>query len=118
MRADREVTELLSGSDRHIQSLVGNLRDLVLEAAPEAQETVKTGWRTITYESDGIVCYITPLRKHVDLGFYEGVRLSDPERILEGHGEKLRHIKIWETRDIRAQEFKDLVRQAFDKHGM
>lgn len=116
MSAEKEITELLSGSTPEVQSLVGTLRKIVAEAAPTATETVKEGWRTITYEDEGIVCYIAPLRRHVDLGFYNGVRLKDPEKLLEGHGKKLRHIKIWKENDIREKDFQNLVREAFAVH--
>ncbi len=116
MSAENEITELLSGSTPQVRSLVGTLRTLVTEAAPTATETVKQGWRTITYEGQGIVCYIAPLRKHVDLGFYDGVQLKDPERLLEGHGKKLRHVKIWEEKDIRREDFQNLVKEAFALH--
>jgi len=116
MRANEDVTELLSGTDRHVRSLVGALRQIVLEAAPDAEETVHDGWKSITYEDNGIVCYITPLTKHVDIGFSEGYKLHDPERILEGHGQKLRLLKVWETRDIRPDDLKQIVREAFDVH--
>ncbi|MFQ5512652.1 MAG: DUF1801 domain-containing protein [Candidatus Krumholzibacteriia bacterium] len=114
MSAEKEITELLSGSTPEVRSLVGTLRKIVAEAVPAATETVKRGWRTITYEDEGIVCYIAPLRKHVDLGFYEGVRLRDPEKLLEGRGKKLRHIKIWKENDIRKREFEELVKEAFE----
>ena len=116
MSAEKEITELLSGSTPEVRSLVGTLRTLVSEAAPTATETVKQGWRTITYEGKGIVCYIAPLLKHVDLGFYNGVQLEDPERLLKGHGKKLRHVKIWEEKDIRRADFQNLVKEAFALH--
>ena len=116
MGAEKEITELLSGSTPEVCTLVGTLREIVSQAAPTARETVKHGWRTITYEDEGIVCYIAPLLKHVDLGFYNGVRLSDPEKLLKGHGKKLRHVKIWEGTDIRREEFRKLVKEAFALH--
>jgi hypothetical protein len=116
MGAEKEITELLSGSTPEVRALVGTLRKIVSEAAPTATETVKQGWRTITYEDEGIVCYIAPLRKHVDLGFYNGVLLSDPEKLLEGHGQKLRHVKIWQDKDIRTEDFRELVKEAFELH--
>jgi hypothetical protein len=116
MSAEKEITDLLSGSTPEVRSLVGTLRKIVAEAAPTAVEKVKGGWRTITYEDEGIVCYIAPLRKHVDLGFYDGVRLRDPDKLLEGHGKKLRHIKIWKENDIRQAEFRELVKEAFAVH--
>ena len=116
MNTEKEITELLSGSTSEVRSLVGTLRTLVAEAAPTATETVKQGWRAITYESKNIICYIAPLRKHVDLGFYNGVQLKDPEQLLEGHGKKLRHVKIWGEKDIRREDFQNLVKEAFALH--
>lgn len=38
--------------------------------------------------------YIAVQDSHVNLGFYHGILLPDPEGLLEGTGKKLRHIKI------------------------
>jgi hypothetical protein len=38
--------------------------------------------------------YIMPLKDRVNLGFYHGVDLPDPETILEGTGKRLRHVKV------------------------
>lgn len=38
--------------------------------------------------------YIAVHGAHVNLGFYHGALLPDPERLLEGSGKKLRHIKM------------------------
>jgi hypothetical protein len=103
--------------DRHVRSLVGALRELVLEAVPNAVETVTTGYETINYDAqnhdNGHVCYIHPLRNHVNLGFYAGNRLEDPDRLLEGHGDHLRRIRIYDAKDIRPREIKELIRKAF-----
>jgi hypothetical protein len=45
-------------------------------------------------------CYIGAYRDHVNLGFYYGAELSDPEHLLEGSGKKLRHIKVREIEEI------------------
>ena len=38
--------------------------------------------------------YIAVHGAHVNLGFYHGASLPDPERLLEGSGKELRHIKM------------------------
>jgi hypothetical protein len=38
--------------------------------------------------------YIMPMRGYVNLGFYQGAILADPERLLAGTGKGLRHVKI------------------------
>jgi hypothetical protein len=35
-----------------------------------------------------------PMRGYVNLGFYQGAMLADPERLLAGTGKGLRHVKI------------------------
>ena len=39
------------------------------------------------------------MRGYINLGFYQGAVLADPERLLEGTGKGLRHVKIapWPT---------------------
>ena len=38
--------------------------------------------------------YIMPMRRYINLGFYQGAVLADPNRLLEGTGKGLRHVKI------------------------
>ena len=39
-------------------------------------------------------CYIGAFKEHVNLGFYYGTKLPDPQGLLEGTGRSLRHIKV------------------------
>ena len=39
-------------------------------------------------------CYLMPQTGYVNLGFWWGAELSDPNDLLEGTGKKLRHVKI------------------------
>ena len=43
-----------------------------------------------------------PTSKWVNLGFYQGVGLADPEGLLEGTGAKMRHVKIRSLDDAQA----------------
>ncbi|HET7702321.1 MAG TPA: DUF1801 domain-containing protein [Candidatus Limnocylindrales bacterium] len=74
------------------------LRALVLSTIPGAAETVRTGWRWIAYSlpERGRVrnfAWIGPERKHIHLGFENGILLADPERILRGADEGLRKFR-------------------------
>jgi len=46
--------------------------------------------------------YIGPYRTYVNLGFFHGTALPDPEGLLEGTGKKLRHVKVRSIGDRRA----------------
>ncbi len=38
--------------------------------------------------------YVNVFRAHVNIGFYQGAELPDPDRLLQGAGKRMRHVKI------------------------
>jgi hypothetical protein len=85
-------TELLDAMPSDRLALVERLRSVVLQGLPEAAEVVRAGW--LFFESRGPVCFIQPHSQHVNLGFWRGAHLPDPDRVLEGTGRHPRHIQI------------------------
>ena len=90
---------------------------LVRQAAPEATERGVKGWGNIVYERKGIFCYIGPQKSWVNLGFYRGVDLPDPEGLLEGTGKGLRHVKVKKAEDIHTDTLQQLVKDAYRLAG-
>jgi hypothetical protein len=56
--------------------------------------------------------YIAVLTSHVNLGFYHGAGLADPDGLLEGSGKGLRHVKIRDVRLAGNPSLKALLRRA------
>ena len=75
------------------------MRAIIRAVDSSTVETVRLGDHAATYGvgpkkmTDGYA-YIMPMRGYVNLGFYQGAELADPERLLEGTGKSLRHVKI------------------------
>lgn len=75
------------------------LHDLILGIYPDAHESV---WPKQNIASYGIgpkkmsehFVYIANYRAHVNLGFYQGNEMDDPDGLLVGTGAGLRHVKI------------------------
>jgi hypothetical protein len=90
--------ELMAESEAALRPVAMVLRQLVLEIQPGAVEVVRLGDRAATYGlgprkmSEGY-CYVLPYTRWVNLGFFQGAQLPDPEGLLEGTGAKLRHVK-------------------------
>ena len=38
--------------------------------------------------------YVNVFTSHVNIGFYQGASLPDPERLLQGNGRFMRHVKL------------------------
>ena len=58
--------------------------------------------------------YIAVHRSHVNLGFYHGASMADPEGILEGSGKKLRHVKIHDLAAAQLPTIAALLSQAIE----
>lgn len=75
------------------------MRAIIRAVDASAVETVRLGDNAATYGvgpkkmTDGYA-YIMPMRGYINLGFYQGAVLADPQRLLEGTGKGLRHVKI------------------------
>jgi len=95
-----------------IVEMVEVVRGLVKTTAPELHEEVKSGWGALLYRGNGMVCAITPRKTHIHLTFYKGTQLTDPEELLTGSGEELRHIEIYSMADIQQESFASLIREA------
>jgi hypothetical protein len=56
--------------------------------------------------------YIGVQKSHLNLGFYHGASLKDPDGLLEGTGKKLRHVKISEMEEAKSPAVESLLIQA------
>jgi hypothetical protein len=56
--------------------------------------------------------YILPYKSWVNLGFYRGAILEDPNNLLEGTGKNMRHIKIRSLEEVEQEEIRQLVQAA------
>lgn len=92
------------------QVLLEELRQLVKEIAPELTETVKWGYPS--YGDKTNVIYLAAQKNHINFGFYQGGSLDDPDKLLEGTGAQMRHIKIKKAEDIKPELFQKLIKAA------
>ena len=112
------LIKFLKPYDREIQDLALKLRALVLEEiAPcyeniyDAYSAVAIGYGTSDRLRDGIF-HIAVYSKHVNLGFNDGATLDDPKGILQGAGNRIRHITIKTPEDIKRPEVRAYIRRA------
>jgi hypothetical protein len=108
--AEKTVDGYIAALEGWKAEVVSKVRQIVLEAAPEAKEWIK--WAQPVYETNGPFCYIKAFKNSVNFGFWRGVDIRDPKGLLQGSGEKMRHVKLTGIDDIDEKEFAEFVRQA------
>jgi hypothetical protein len=99
------------------------LRRLILEVYPEVVEVPWPKQKIIGYgvgpkKMSEHFCYIGVYRNHVNLGFYYGATLEDPDGLLEGTGKKLRHIKVRDVEQAKGASLRNLVSKSLEERRL
>jgi hypothetical protein len=117
--------EILRAAGPRQGPLCQALRDLILSLDNDGVEIV---WPRQRIASFGVgpkkmtdhYAYIGIQSSHVNLGFYHGAVLKDSERLLEGTGKRLRHVKIRSLDEANNPAIVVLLREAIvdrEKHA-
>ena len=62
---------------------------------------------------DAAFAYVDAFTAHVNVGFFRGAELADPNGLLEGTGKFMRHVKLRPARDVDAAAMRKLVETAY-----
>jgi len=57
--------------------------------------------------------YVNAFTSHVNVGFFQGASLPDPERLLQGNGKFMRHVKLRPGAATNTVELTRLIRSAY-----
>ncbi len=116
---DPQLLQFLDAYDRHISDLALTLRDVILEEAPNASESIYRVytvaiWFGFSGKMKDMFCYIATNAGHVNLGFPRGTSLPDPNRVLEGEGKTMRHIKFRSQSDVERPYVRRYIQSAME----
>ena len=62
---------------------------------------------------DVAFCYINVFKAHVNVGFFMGAFLDDPQSLLEGTGKRMRHVKLKPGEPTNDKALAALIKQAY-----
>ena len=108
--AEKTVDTYIAELESWQGEIISEVRKIILEAAPEAEEAIK--WAQPVYSLNGPFAYIKAFKRAVNFGFWRGVDIDDPSGLLQGSGEKMRHVKLTDLNDIDEHAFTDFIQQA------
>jgi hypothetical protein len=108
--AEKTVDGFIAGLEDWKAEVASKVRQIVLEAAPDSAESIK--WAQPVYETNGPFCYMKAFKNSVNFGFWRGVELEDPRGLLQGTGDKMRHVKLSSIEDVDEEALGALVQQA------
>jgi hypothetical protein len=63
--------------------------------------------------ADAAFDYVNAFKAHVNVGFFRGAEIADPEALLEGTGKFMRHVKLRPEGDVDATALTKLIEIAY-----
>lgn len=110
---DSSAGRLLAGHAATVRDTAVRLQALIRELAPEAIETVDEPDHLLAYgwspRMRDLIFAIAPHTSHVNLQLADGAGLSDPDRIVEGTGKRIRHVKCRSVADAERPALRALI---------
>jgi len=93
------------------ESVAKAARALVKKTVKGVEEYVNP-WKIPSFDSNGALCCFMVGKEHVTFAFMRGAALPDPEKLLEGKGKGVRHVKLRSVADVKRPGVKKLIAEA------
>ena len=110
MKKYASFDEYMADQSLKNRSIIRALRRFVKRVAPRLDESVKWG-NGCWLKEDVPIAYVYSATEYVQFGFFRGSALKDPQKLLEGAGQYVRHIKVRKLSDIDEDVFTHYLRQ-------
>jgi hypothetical protein len=86
--------------------------EVMRKCGSDVRETLHDGHPTACV-GDAAFAYVNAFKAHVNVGFFRGAELADPEGLLEGNGKFMRHVKLKPGSEVDAIALERLIGVAY-----
>jgi len=86
--------------------------EVMRDCGDDVRELLHDGHPTACV-GDAAFAYVNAFKAHVNVGFFRGAEIADPEGLLEGTGKFMRHVKLRPERDVDATALMKLIETAY-----
>lgn len=108
--AEKTIEGFIAAQDDWRGEAAREIDAIVREAAPQAVGSIK--WAQPVYEQGGPFAFLKINKAHLTFGFWRGTELTDPDGILEGKGDRMKHVKLRSMADIDRDQLAAWVKEA------
>ncbi len=86
--------------------------EVMRECGDDVRELLHDGHPTACV-IDAAFAYVNVFKAHVNAGFFRGAEIADPDGLLEGTGNFMRHVKLRPERDVDGTALMKLIETAY-----
>lgn len=97
----------------HLGAIARRWFEVMRACGDDVRELLHDGHPTACL-GDAAFGYTNAFTSHLNVGFFRGAELKDPDRILEGTGKFMRHVKIGPETQINENALTEMIGRAYD----
>lgn len=86
--------------------------EVIRDCGDDVRELLHDGHPTACV-SDAAFAYVNAFKAHVNVGFFRGAEIADPQGLLEGAGKFMRHVKLRPDCEVDATALRKLIETAY-----
>ena len=112
VKGDPAVEVWFAEDPEELQSIARTWFARMRQCGDDVTEIIHDGC-PVACVGDAAFGYVDSFTSHVNVGFFYGAMLPDPEGLLTGSGKRMRHVKLSPGRALDAVALSDLIEAAY-----
>lgn len=112
VRRDPAIAAWMRARPRDLGAIAQRWFEAMRGCGDDVRELLHDGHPTACV-GDAAFAYVNAFRAHVNVGFFHGAEIADPNRLLEGTGKFMRHVKLRPGQDVDARALQQLIEAAY-----
>ncbi len=111
VKRDPEIEAWMNEHSDELGAIAKYWFDVIRDCGEDVRELLHDGHPTACV-ADAAFAYVNSFKAHVNVGFFHGAELPDPDGLLEGTGKFMRHVKLRPEGEVDASALVRLINTA------
>ena len=112
LRRDPAIDAWFKAHPEILRGIAREWFDIMRSCGPEVREIMHDGFPTACV-GNAAFAHVATYSAHVNVAFFHGASLDDPQALLEGKGRYMRHVKIRPDSPVDQAALTDLIHDAY-----
>jgi hypothetical protein len=109
---DPDIERWMNNQPGELGAIARHWFELMRDQGNDVRELLHDGHPTACI-GDAAFGYVNAFTAHVNVGFFRGAEIADPQGLLEGTGKFMRHVKLRPGTDVDAAALTELIAAAY-----
>jgi hypothetical protein len=112
VKREPAIEEWMQGHPGVLGTIAQHWFEVMRACGDDVRELLHDGHPTACV-GEAAFCYVNAFTAHVNVGFFLGAYLPDPNGLLEGTGKFMRHVKLRPEAEVDASSLEKLIESAY-----